>query len=233
MGQCDNTIISSFQPQLSPEQYLSTSLFVFDQLHPTFSMAQLIASLLTLSTKLAAAAAQSTCYLISLVHATNLFSTSTQLLPWRARSSSPHHHRGPCSISLLPLEVASPIFLLFFFTFSISLSADPSLCLENCRLSSQSYPLIQCTPSGVWQARVHRKPIFVNKIWLEYSHAYLFIYCLQLLLCWTASSWVVVTEITWLTKPKRSALWPFVEKIVGSSILTTLFLPSWPLLNPW
>lgn len=38
--------------------------------------------------------------------------------------------------------------LLFFFTFSISLSADPSLCLENCRLSSQSYPLIQCTPSG-------------------------------------------------------------------------------------
>lgn len=148
MAQCDNTSISSSQPQLSPQQCLSTSLFVFDQLRPTFSMAQSIASLLTLPTTLAAAAAQSTCYLISLVHATNSFSTSAQLLPWRARSSSPHHHRGPCSISLLPLEVASPIFLLFFFTFSISLSADPSLCLENCRLSSQSYPLIQCTPSG-------------------------------------------------------------------------------------
>ena len=167
-------------------------------------------------------------------HTANSFSSSAQLLPWLAWSSSPHPHWAPCPVSLLfPLEVASSVILLFFFTFNVSSLPTPPLVYRpvGFPLNLMSYP---------WPSVRHLGKLWATEslsLWIKSDWNIAMLICLYIIQsCFCAeqqNSWRVVTEVIWPAKPKRSALWPFKEKITYPSILTMLFLPSWPLLNPW
>ena len=80
-----------------------------------------------------------------------------------------------------------------------------------------NHPLNKEVASYVPWAKSDQMSVFVNKVLLEHSHAYLLIHLLSMAaFMLQEQSWIVATKTEWLRKPKIFTIWSFQDKACQS-----------------